>query len=286
MNYLLHAKNAVTTAASAVNHTVQISKLDKIVERRVQDYESYVNDYTHNLAEINPEEKAKEAEEQFISRCLSNYDKEACEYMGRPVNDNWMEGGGDNLEVRKRMLNRQLQARRGQLVEAVSSFNKTATAQLEVYLVMIQNFERQLRYKLPCGDPILRNEYQTFMDQLDQQIILTFAGGYHGFNRMCNNALETAINEMKSRVALENNAFAEKAIQEFRQKMLRQYLTVLREQVTEARDRFKLKFLEERDVKTDLVTPAVILDLNKQIDILTQQCLTDIGDNAVDFILR
>ncbi len=52
----------MTTVTNDVNYTVQIGKVD---------YETYVNDYIRNLTMIYSEEKAKEAEEQFILRCLS-----------------------------------------------------------------------------------------------------------------------------------------------------------------------------------------------------------------------
>lgn len=117
---------------------------------------------------------------------------------------------------------------------AACSSKKTIAEQLGMiiyaaqvtYLSMIQKFEEKLRLRLPCSESVLHYEYQNFVDQLDQQIILTFPDGYNGFNQACNNVLEVAINGVKARITQENH-------NEFRQRLLRQYLTVLREQVGE-----------------------------------------------------
>jgi hypothetical protein len=284
MNFLKQTSKLVKSVSTAVGDGVQIGKLDSIVSRRVEQYESLVSDFLENLSQMRSEEESLKAENDFITICLNDYDKEACPYMGRPVNDDWINGGGDNLEVRKRMLNRQLQALRGKLAEAVQTFNTQVNLQLESQQASIQDFEKQLRLKLPCGEAVFTTEYQTFSDKADQQILLTFSGGYIGLNRLCNNALEDSLNAVKNRISQENNILTEKAIQEFRRKMLRQYLTVLRDQVVQTGDRFKSTVLTEDDVKTDLITPAVILELHKQVDALTQMCLADIDDNGVKAI--
>jgi hypothetical protein len=106
----------------------QILKLDKIVQRRVEQYDGEIDELILKLSGILFENEVMPMEQQVVERCLAKYDEEAVHFMGHALNPNWREGGGDNLEVRKRMLLRELEKKKFKLPHAVEQYNKVLRA--------------------------------------------------------------------------------------------------------------------------------------------------------------
>ncbi len=142
--------------AKTVGDAAEIGKLDAIVERRVQQYDRETDQLTQEIRRILSEEEIKKMEQDIIDRCLLAYDKEAVPYMGRAVNADWLEGGGNNLEVRKRMLNRELQNRRGKLAGAMAGLRASTQLQLDSLVTNIRQAEQEIKATLPTDSPTMR----------------------------------------------------------------------------------------------------------------------------------
>jgi hypothetical protein len=279
--------NFLKNVATAVGDAAEIGKLDKIVERRVNAFDRYVDECIKNLSVMHSEQEAAVMEMNIIGRCYNEYDSEACQFIGRPVNANWQEGGGDNLEVRKRMLKRQLEAKRGKLLEGIRAYNNTVRAQLNAYLTAIDQFGKQIREQLPCTQVVVGIKFDTFVQQLDAQIRPTCPDGFAGLNRTSNGALQTALTNVKVAIDQQNAILTAKFIGEYRRSMLQKFVGTLRQQIVQTNNQFKANELTaENRAPTDLITSSIVLDLHKQMDALMESSLSDLTDEKVLALLR
>jgi hypothetical protein len=145
-----------------VAKAADILKLDKIVERRVEQYDRRIGEIIEKLDRIYYENEVVAIEHEVMEICLAKYDEEAVPYIDRHLNSNWRGGGGGNLEVRKRMLLRELEKRRFKLFEAVEQKNKLLRDDLQRYLDVTYGF---IQDSLPLL-PLSLNELQTHFSLL------------------------------------------------------------------------------------------------------------------------
>jgi hypothetical protein len=108
--------------AGAVTNTIEISTLDDIVGNLLRICDKRLEEISNDpqIGEITTEE-AKAYEDRIFLQVLGDYDSKAIRAIGggKSIATTWNEGGGGNLEVRKRILNRGLEAKRGVLLSSL-----------------------------------------------------------------------------------------------------------------------------------------------------------------------
>jgi regulator of replication initiation timing len=144
-----------------------ILKLNKIVESQMEEYDREIDELIQKLDRLLYENEVIHMEQQVVDNCLANYDEEAVPYMGHPVDPNWRAGGGDNLEVRKRMLLRELDKKRSRLSLAVEENNRRLRADLQRYLDAAHKFARETISILPLPLEELQRHFVTLDQQFD-----------------------------------------------------------------------------------------------------------------------
>jgi hypothetical protein len=193
--------NFLNKVAKGAQQGVEIAKLDAIVQRRVQEYENETTEIVNRAVVVLSAEEIKVKEDEIAARCMIGYDREACPYMGRPIQDTWKEGGGDNLEVRKRILSRKLEALRGSLLTQLETKFRDIQAKILLVKNFFQNHESTLIVKLPLKEVDLYNEFSAVPDVL-QPLILPHT--FQTLDTSTAGQLAEIRKAMENRVALRN----------------------------------------------------------------------------------
>lgn len=102
-------------AINAIEDSALIPQLDKINAQCLEQFEVELRNVVSETSRIINTEEIAEREQSKVDLILQAYDHDACPIVGRPVNENWRDVPGEVIEVRKRMLNRELEKRRGSL---------------------------------------------------------------------------------------------------------------------------------------------------------------------------
>lgn len=263
--------------ASGIEKTAEIGKLDKIVERRVAQYEREVTDLIQNLRKIYTPEQIAELEQQVIDRCLRDYDGEAVPYMGRAVNPDWKEGGGDNLEVRKRMLNRDLEKRRGKLAAAVNTLKGQIQIQLDSLTVFIQQSEHQIKSTLPSDQTTIDNQFAALRQNVAGLVSSNYPGGLAQFDALANGEIEQQLKNTRDLILGENQRLRVKAIRDYRQKAFTKLYDALYVGVAQTANTVKadLKIDDNTGTGSNIITVEVIEDVRKEMDHVVSRILSD-----------
>lgn len=205
MNFLKNAGRGIPA--------VEINKLDLIIERCVKKYEKGINECFLNSGIQLTDDQILVNEEAIISKCLEKYDNEACEFMGRKINKNWKEGGGDNLEIRKRILFRKLTEMKGQLMAKVHELR----AKLDSFLAYIQIFEKMVVMKVPLNDEQLAIEIDKFPIEL-AEILKPYT--FESMNTLVDNQLRFKRDSMFENIKNTNAEVIKKTIDQTIQKTI------------------------------------------------------------------
>lgn len=100
-----------------IKNPVELKNLDKIVDDLLGRYDDKVKAF---IAEGNAPlaaEAASALEQGWVDELNAKYDEKAHKATGRKVSGNWKDGK-DNMDVRKRILNRDFDKRRGKVFQS------------------------------------------------------------------------------------------------------------------------------------------------------------------------
>ncbi len=198
--------NFIKSVAGKLDDPMQNAKLDKINDRRVDQYDREIDELIRNQHHMYTAEEVAHLEQEVIDHCLNDYDKEAVPYIGRAVHENWREGGGDNLEVRKRMLLRELEKRRGRLGAAVTEVNNRTRAELEGYFQRIGQSEGIIQESLPTDFGTIVNHYSHLKNELAGAITAHHHQGYDHYDTFVHHQLGNALRDAQNRTVDSNRA--------------------------------------------------------------------------------
>lgn len=198
--------NFIKSVAGKLDDPMQNAKLDKINDRRVDQYDREIDELIHNQHHMYTPEEVAHLEQGVIDHCLNDYDKEAVPYIGRAVHENWREGGGENLEVRKRMLLRELEKRRGRLGAAVTEVNNRTRAELEGYFQRIGQSEGIIQESLPTDFGTIVNHYSHLKNELAGAITAHHHQGYDHYDTFVHHQLGNALRDAQNRTVDSNRA--------------------------------------------------------------------------------
>jgi hypothetical protein len=214
-----------------VESGAQILKLEKIVQRRVEQYDREIDELILKLSGILFENEVVPMEKEVVERCLAKYDEEAVPFMGHALSANWREGGGDNLEVRKRMLLRELEKKKFKLPHAVEQHNKVLRADLRSYLEIADKFAEDTQAILPLPLEELRNHFFKLNQELDNLARrpttaganLSYADGHLAFDYAVRGELVKEMQTIFTRLEIRN----EELTRQLHRERLQSYLNVL-----------------------------------------------------------
>lgn len=216
----------------------EIPKLQKIIDRRVDQFEREINHLIKGLDRLRTHEEVKAMEDEVIEHCLRDYDGEAVPFMGHPCNPNWRDGGGDNLEVRKRMLLRELEKKRGKLGNAVDKFNASLHQELNAFMEVISHFTHGTEQQLPLSSEELQHRVDALYRDLDQLARShNYSEGYNAFDFKVKGELVQGITAAVTAVCQTNNELTEKLHRE----RLQVYLAALTQFQNDIRPTLPLK---------------------------------------------
>jgi len=129
----------------ALGNAIELSTLDDVVKSLLDECDSSINAVVaSNISPgLSPRvlsvKDAELVEDEIFSRIHDAYNKRAQEKTGRTLTSlsdgSWLDDGKDNLEVRKRILNRGLVSRRGKIIEALRQDDSFVRAQCETALI-------------------------------------------------------------------------------------------------------------------------------------------------------
>eukprot|EP01040_Poterioochromonas_malhamensis_P010675 gene10675-11628_t len=254
--------------AKTVGDAAEIGKLDAIVDRRVQQYDREINKLTEEIRRLPSEEEIKKMEQDVIDLCFLAYDKEAGAYMGRAVNADWKEGGGNNLEVRKRMLHRELENRRGKLAGAMAGLRASTQLQLDSLVSNIRLAEQEIKATLPTDTPTIEAGLSALRQKLSGLVGPNFPGGLVQFDALVNGAVEDQLSALKEFIFDENKRLTAEAIQEFRQDSLNIWYNSVYLQIHEATNTVKSQLTTNtsNDPNNKVITALVVEDVRRDLD--------------------
>eukprot|EP01040_Poterioochromonas_malhamensis_P011719 gene11719-12789_t len=184
--------------AKSVGDAAEIGKLDAIVDRRVQQYDREIDKLTQDIRRLPSEEEIKKMEQDVIDRCLF-----------AAVNADWKEGGGNNLELRKRVLNRELQKRRGKLSASMDDLRASTQFQLDTIVVAIRQAEQEIKTALPTDLPTIEGQFVALRQKLGGVVGPNFPGGLAQFDAIVDGAVEDQLSALKEFILDENKRIRE-----------------------------------------------------------------------------
>ncbi len=161
---------------SFVKNPYEINILDGIVRRLVDHYDFQVTSSHCHLMTPPSEIECNEIEERWktLLNCRYNHEsQELCQRLER--NDD------DNIAVRRRIFNRLLYARRGNLfnhfAETVKVYQKHAIRTLKLCVEALNNTQESVNRNLPVQPEVIRSQYTTLERNIIELVNTSFPEG-------------------------------------------------------------------------------------------------------------
>jgi polyhydroxyalkanoate synthesis regulator phasin len=158
--------------------------LDAANKEIIDGFDAKVKSYMDASTDLSIED-AQRLEQQWMNAGNAKYDEKALSITGRRIPANWSEGDPDLICVRKRMLNRQFNERKGRLYEGVKN-----SAALTVWRLndlkfncvrSVENFDLRCRDSMPLNHSRLRDDYNEMISELQAKISDEYPGGLSRF---------------------------------------------------------------------------------------------------------
>lgn len=166
---------------SAISSASEKSDLDAINSKLLSECDSEMKTFIRDKESITLVE-AETFERDLFERLNSEYDKKASKAVGRPVPATWNAGGQDNLEIRKRILNRSLDAKKGHIF---SSINKGLDDMKAHFGVVLRNAEQLMtafsvstHELMPLKAIDLHDMIEKNVAEIKESMNAAFPGGY------------------------------------------------------------------------------------------------------------
>jgi division protein CdvB (Snf7/Vps24/ESCRT-III family) len=179
---LVNMAGFLKSLAKAAGNAIDISHLDGIVEDLTKEFDRCMSELSNSSI---PLSEVSGKEEELIQRLLDDYDKRL-KKDGESVQPNWVEGGGSNNEVRKRMLNRNLQRKRGKVHREMEGRMEVVKSRVDSLVAAVEDTTQKYLTELTTSFPmaVSRNqataaassqvaasiEAKTFQDSIETQI--------------------------------------------------------------------------------------------------------------------
>eukprot|EP01031_Cornospumella_fuschlensis_P027340 gene27340-33025_t len=225
----------------AIKGNVQLVQLDTIVTNTVKDFDKKISKQTFETGMSKEDVSALEA--TMIENAFESYDRRAAREVGGKVPADWSGDNKDPMAVRKRMLRRELEKRKGILLQLFEGTNSGKLAEIEAFLRGLEeingNFYRSLEFPMPQSalkTAIVDHEIALLgqinerflggLDALDSQSIPLKgeAAGSIFMQRVRTMAAE-ALNENQNTTTQARNAYAKRTlarVQDHLQKQLKE----------------------------------------------------------------
>ena len=163
-----------------MTHPTELSDLDRIVAHLMRELDDEINWY-ENDGTPPTAEQAKEWEDERFAAYQQQYDGKAKDKCGRdPANDQ------DNISVRKRMLGRQQESRRGKLFarfsDDVAGLVVKASMTLQNCVESLAELQSNLTDNLPLKASIIASEFTALNVRLEDSINASFPDGVAGLD--------------------------------------------------------------------------------------------------------
>lgn len=205
--------NLLKSVSKGIEKAVEIEKLDLIVERRVKQYEKEVQQVIDTPGLYLNDEQVVAREEEIINLCLEKYDGEACPYMKKQCEPTWRDGGGNNLEVRKRMLLRELNSRRGKLATGLAQRKIDIDNKIAIVDSYFSRFETNTMMKLPLRPSDLKIDLDTFLPDVN---VLLAPYDFAGLNTIVQGRFLTQQQELMTKIQNRNQELIQTEVNRLR----------------------------------------------------------------------
>jgi hypothetical protein len=225
--------NFFKTITKGVGDAVERVQLDAAISEIVDGYDRKVNAYMSAGTDLSSED-AERLEKEWMYAANAMYDERALKITGRRVPANWHEGK-DLIVVRKRMLNRQLDQRKGRLFEGVKNSHATMVWRLSDLKFScersIESFEMHMRDHMPILPATLHKDYDEMISVLQTKINEEYPGGLSRFqaDSVTNNGVSAwhEINVQAHKVLEDLLAINAISIEQTKNEMLRKVVSKL-----------------------------------------------------------
>ena len=251
--------NLLKSVSKGIEKQIEIDKLELIIERRIKQYDKEVQEVidTPNLYLTNEEILIRE--EEIINRCLEKYDGEACPYMKKQCEPTWRDGGGNNLEVRKRMLLRELNSRRGKLAAGLAQKKADIDTRMAIVKDFILKFETNVMLKLPLSSTALKTELDSFIPDVN---VLLAPYDFATLNTISNGQLVNQHTEMVEKITKRNQELIEDEINRLRVNTIQKAATAIH---LEIRNVIELSLNELKTNLPPYLTPQDVASFDAEL---------------------
>ncbi|KAJ1427360.1 hypothetical protein B484DRAFT_76437 [Ochromonadaceae sp. CCMP2298] len=180
MGFMNKLKNKIGKAGHAMANPNELGELDNIVKNLTKNLDEaiagYENDGTPPTAQ-----QASEWEENKFEKLCAHYDKEARDCTGRAPDDD-----KDNMAVRRRMLVRKQEARKGALYARfsgdVASLTAKAGITLRACVEELAELEAALGNAMPSKASFVTGEFAALQSRLSDNVEASFPDGARGLD--------------------------------------------------------------------------------------------------------
>mmetsp|Transcript_24527 Transcript_24527/g.40890 ORF Transcript_24527/g.40890 Transcript_24527/m.40890 type:complete len:259 (-) Transcript_24527:122-898(-) len=164
----------------AMANPTELKDLDKIVHFLIKQFEDQIDGF-ENDGTPPTADQAKEWEDERIEAFQNDYDRRAKDLCNRdPVDKH------DNIAVRKRILGRKMEARRGKLFarfsDDVQALTVKAALTLKRCVEGLAELESSITEQLPLKNSYIASEFTALKDRLEEDIIASFPEGVTGLD--------------------------------------------------------------------------------------------------------
>ena len=205
------AKAKMDRAAKTIAHPTELRDLDKIVNDLVTTMDVLILQFENDGTPPN-EEQATAWEDEKFGELNSTYDERAKESTGRDPKDD-----KDSMSVRKRQLNRALQARRGKLFgrfsEAVGNLKAQAEAAIKSAEEDLAELDGEIEENLPMKPSEITSQYDALVTRVEENINSSFPDGVEGLDNYDDGLDCQSYADYKTSVTAAQEAMLEKAVE-------------------------------------------------------------------------
>jgi len=162
-------------AAQTAQHPMELTNLDKVVDELTAKFDGLIEGFEADIPPTPEEATAKE--EEWIEGLNNEYWEEAKGITGRdPENDK------DNMQVRNRMLNRKLNARKGKLIgrfgeEIGEMKDKAINVLTDICQAELEEFSSDIAERLPMKSSELEDAGAAMLAQVEDNVNAAYPGG-------------------------------------------------------------------------------------------------------------
>jgi len=174
MGWMDKALTSIGKVTSAIANPFELGDLDNIVNDLARKYDNLIASATN--PEVPSEADCNAAEEGWRAQLVAEYDEQS-----RAVCHRTQANDDDNIAVRRRILNRQINARHGLLFArytgAIQDRRALAANTIRACIASLDAMKETVRAAMPNTPDFIRTQYEALEVEMTTQVNATYPGG-------------------------------------------------------------------------------------------------------------